>query len=99
MTVLFTVEETPTRADSAHSTPRTRDSAHSVPRVRDSTPRSRVQRRNERGETPLHMASIKGDGQTAVSLIEQGASVNATDHAGGLNCVRVCVWGGGGYYV
>ena len=41
-------------------------------------------RRNERGETPLHTACIKGDLKTAVSLIEQGAEVNATDHAGEL---------------
>ena len=50
------------------------------PRV-DTTPKSRVLRRNERGETPLHIACIKGDLKAASSLIEQGADVNATDHA------------------
>ena len=46
------------------------------------TPKSRLQRRNERGETPLHVACIRGDIGTAVTLIAQGADVNATDHAG-----------------
>lgn len=46
------------------------------------TPRSRVQRRNERGETVLHTASIKGDLKATTSLIEQGADVNAADNAG-----------------
>ena len=53
------------------------------PRV-ETTPRSRVSRRNERGETPLHTACIKGDLKMVLSLIEQGAEVNATDHAGEL---------------
>lgn len=42
----------------------------------------RVHKRNERGETPLHVACIRGDIRLATSLIEQGADVNATDHAG-----------------
>lgn len=46
------------------------------------TPRSRTQRRNERGETPLHVACIKGDLKTATSLVQQGAEVNAVDNAG-----------------
>ena len=56
--------------------------AEEVPTRLDTTPKSRVLRRNERGETPLHTACIKGDLKTVVSLIEQGAEVNATDHAG-----------------
>lgn len=43
---------------------------------------SRVHKRNERGETPLHTACIRGDLRLATSLIEQGAEVNAADHAG-----------------
>ena len=49
----------------------------------DSTPRSRLTRKNERGETPLHIACIKGDVKTATSLINQGAGVNEADNAGG----------------
>ena len=48
----------------------------------DSTPRSRVTKKNERGETPLHIACIKGDLKTATSLINQGAEVNEADNAG-----------------
>lgn len=56
---------------------------NSTPRSDPSwTPRSRVQRRNERGETLLHTAAIKGDLKAATALIEQGAEVNATDNAG-----------------
>ena len=43
-----------------------------------------MSRRNERGETPLHTACIKGDLKMVLSLIEQGSEVNATDHAGEL---------------
>ena len=39
-------------------------------------------KKNERGETPLHIASIKGDVKTATSLINQGAGVNEVDNAG-----------------
>ena len=46
----------------------------------------RVHKRNERGETPLHIACIRGDLRMATSLIEQGADVNATDHAGKNTC-------------
>ena len=46
------------------------------------TPKTRLQKRNERGETPLHVACIKGDLKTATYLVEQGADINATDHAG-----------------
>ncbi|XP_042202986.1 ankyrin repeat domain-containing protein 11-like [Homarus americanus] len=41
-----------------------------------------VNKRNERGETPLHVAAIKGDTERISQLISQGADVNATDYAG-----------------
>ncbi|CAL4076572.1 unnamed protein product, partial [Meganyctiphanes norvegica] len=41
-----------------------------------------VNKRNERGETPLHVASIKGDTDRVSQLISQGADVNANDYAG-----------------
>ncbi len=47
----------------------------------ETTPR-RLLRKNERGETPLHLAAIKGDLKTVSSLLGQGADVMATDHAG-----------------
>ncbi|XP_064097776.1 ankyrin repeat domain-containing protein 11-like isoform X7 [Macrobrachium nipponense] len=41
-----------------------------------------VNKRNERGETPLLVAAIKGDTERISQLIAQGADVNATDYAG-----------------
>lgn len=41
-----------------------------------------VNKRNERGETPLLVAAIKGDTERISQLISQGADVNATDYAG-----------------
>ena len=41
-----------------------------------------VHRRNDRGETQLQIASIKGDAQRVRELINQGADVNTTDYAG-----------------
>ncbi len=42
----------------------------------------RLQKRNERGETPLHVAAIRGDDELAQSLVSAGADVNCTDFAG-----------------
>ena len=42
----------------------------------------RVYRRNERGETPLHTAAIKGDVDGMKKLINDGADVGAKDYAG-----------------
>ena len=41
-----------------------------------------VNRRNERGETALHVAAIRGDAAKVRALIAQGADVNTTDYAG-----------------
>jgi ankyrin repeat protein len=41
-----------------------------------------VNRRNERGETQLHVASIRGDVHKLRTLISQGADVNTEDYAG-----------------
>ncbi|KAK3086512.1 hypothetical protein FSP39_019448 [Pinctada imbricata] len=42
----------------------------------------KVHKRNERGETPLHIAAIKGDIKQTKRLIKAGADVNVTDFAG-----------------
>ena len=42
----------------------------------------RVHRRNERGETPLHIAAIKGDVANLKKLIKNGADVQLKDYAG-----------------
>ncbi len=46
------------------------------------TGKSKIHRRNERGETPLHLACIKGDITTVNNLIDQGADIDAIDNAG-----------------
>ena len=52
----------------------------------DTTPRSamlrKVNRRNEKGESPLHLATIKGDVDGMGRLLEAGAEVNVPDYAG-----------------
>lgn len=41
-----------------------------------------VHRRNANGETPLHVAAIKGKSELCERLIAMGARVNVKDHAG-----------------
>jgi ankyrin repeat protein len=43
---------------------------------------ARSRDRNERGETALHVAAIKGDQEGVKKLLEQGMSANVTDFAG-----------------
>lgn len=43
---------------------------------------NRQRDRNERGETPLHIAAKKGDLEAAKKLLEQGTNPNVTDFAG-----------------
>lgn len=40
------------------------------------------QQRNNRGETPLHVASIKGDHDQVKKLLDQGQDPNIQDFAG-----------------
>lgn len=48
--------------------------------------KDKINKRNERGETPLHMAAIRGDAKQVKELISLGADVNVKDFAG-------TVWG------
>ncbi len=57
------------------------------PRPEGMSAKTRVQRRNERGETPLHVACIKGDLKLVTSLMEQDADINAVDNAGTVGLV------------
>ena len=42
----------------------------------------KINKRNKRGETQLHLAAIKGDVDTVKGLIKKGADVSITDYAG-----------------
>lgn len=43
---------------------------------------SKARHRNERGETPLHIAAIKGEQDQVQLLLEQGSDPNVRDFAG-----------------
>lgn len=49
---------------------------------KDNLIEARIRKRNERGETALHVAAIRGDLEDVVALIKAGALVNAKDNAG-----------------
>lgn len=48
---------------------------------------SRGRHRNERGETPLHIAAIKGDKEQVRQLLQRGADPNTRDFAGKLQVI------------
>ncbi|XP_077983062.1 uncharacterized protein LOC144437904 [Glandiceps talaboti] len=58
--------------------------------ITSSTGKSRVCKRNEKGETLLHTAAIKGDVQSTKLLIRQGADVNCQDFAGWTPLHEAC---------
>lgn len=49
---------------------------------------SRSRDRNERGETPLHLAAIKGDVEQVCKLLTHRADPNVADFAGTSNNAR-----------
>ncbi|XP_061451504.1 ankyrin repeat domain-containing protein 12 isoform X2 [Rhineura floridana] len=57
--------------------------------------KDKVNKRNERGETPLHTAAIRGDIKQVKELISQGANVNVKDFAGWTPLHEAC---NAGYY-
>lgn len=69
-----------TSEDTTTPSRKARNDLHSSPSP--SPVQRSVNRRNERGETPLHVAAIKGDVHRVKLLIAQGADVNTTDYAG-----------------
>ncbi len=58
------------------------DAEAKKPGTSSKSPLSKIDKRNKRGETQLHLAAIKGDIEVVKSLIKRGADVNVTDHAG-----------------
>ncbi|MBN3324981.1 ANR12 protein, partial [Atractosteus spatula] len=55
--------------------------------------KDKVNKRNERGETPLHMAAIRGDVKHVKELISLGADVNVKDFAGWTPLHEACNMG------
>ncbi|XP_030069237.1 ankyrin repeat domain-containing protein 12 isoform X1 [Microcaecilia unicolor] len=55
--------------------------------------KDKVNKRNERGETPLHMAAIRGDVTQVKELIGLGANVNVKDFAGWTPLHEACNMG------
>ncbi|KAJ8396360.1 hypothetical protein AAFF_G00019370 [Aldrovandia affinis] len=47
-------------------------------------------KRNHKGETPLHLAAIKGDVEAVKELLAQGADPNLKDHAGWTPLHEAC---------
>jgi len=44
--------------------------------------KDKINKRNERGETPLHLATIRGDMPAIIDLVNHGADINVQDYAG-----------------
>ncbi len=51
---------------------------------------ARIHKRNERGETPLHIAARRGEHAQCRRLLEEGADVNSVDYAG--QCTGAISW-------
>ncbi|MFH4982046.1 hypothetical protein AB6A40_008755 [Gnathostoma spinigerum] len=54
---------------------------------------SKVHRKNERGETPLHVAARRGEHRQCKKLLQNGALVNAADYAGWTPLHEACSHG------
>ncbi|XP_003975396.2 ankyrin repeat domain-containing protein 12 isoform X1 [Takifugu rubripes] len=61
-----------------------------VPSSTSTRQKDKVNKRNERGETPLHMAAIRGDVKQVKELISLGADVNVKDFAGWTPLHEAC---------
>ncbi|KAJ8407007.1 hypothetical protein AAFF_G00292830 [Aldrovandia affinis] len=61
-----------------------------IPSSASSRQKDKVNKRNERGETPLHMAAIRGDAKQVKELISLGADVNVKDFAGWTPLHEAC---------
>ncbi|XP_073704860.1 ankyrin repeat domain-containing protein 12 [Garra rufa] len=61
-----------------------------IPSSSSSRQKDKVNKRNERGETPLHMAAIRGDVKQVKELIGLGADVSVKDFAGWTPLHEAC---------
>ncbi|XP_055994254.1 ankyrin repeat domain-containing protein 12 isoform X2 [Sorex fumeus] len=80
------------RDNSPESTPNhpSQTSAQKKTPTSSSRQKDKVNKRNERGETPLHMAAIRGDVKQVKELISLGANVNVKDFAGWTPLHEAC---------
>ncbi|XP_015756351.1 PREDICTED: ankyrin repeat domain-containing protein 11-like [Acropora digitifera] len=60
---------------------------------KDNQLETRIRKRNERGETALHVAAIKGDLEDVIALIKAGAAVDVKDNAGWTPLHEACNYG------
>ena len=49
-----------------------------------------ISKKNAKGETPLHIACIKGEQDTVLALLQEGATINAKDNAGWTPLHEAC---------
>ncbi|XP_008832893.1 ankyrin repeat domain-containing protein 12 isoform X2 [Nannospalax galili] len=76
--------------DSTPSHPSQTTPAQKKTPTSSSRQKDKINKRNERGETPLHMAAIRGDVKQVKELISLGANVNVKDFAGWTPLHEAC---------
>ncbi|XP_073952821.1 uncharacterized protein isoform X2 [Choristoneura fumiferana] len=67
------------------------DAPPAVPSTAEERKRTR-QQRNERGETPLHVAAIRGDHDQVKKLLDQGQDPDVPDFAGWTPLHEACIY-------
>ncbi|XP_063394420.1 ankyrin repeat domain-containing protein 12-like isoform X1 [Cydia fagiglandana] len=68
------------------------DAPPAAPSTAEERKRTR-QQRNERGETPLHVAAIRGDHDQVKKLLDQGQDPDVPDFAGWTPLHEACIYG------
>uniref|UniRef100_A0A023EZT3 Putative ankyrin n=1 Tax=Triatoma infestans TaxID=30076 RepID=A0A023EZT3_TRIIF len=65
------------------------DEKRKITRTR-AKPKTNLQKRNEKGETPLHLAAISGNEILVAKLIDQGHSIDIKDYSGWTPLHEAC---------
>ena len=77
-------------ASTSDASPKSPSSGSQVSSSKRTPADKKVNKRNERGEAPLHMAAKKGDYKQTKRLLKAGASVNMKDYAGKCQGIGFC---------